>query len=278
MFKNFFFILSLSFFLFISCCSFADVIFEWDFKGGDAQSSDKTDVSIKGNNLRMDFYHNGNKSGNSMIFLGDREELIFLNHTGKSYFVMNKESMNSMAGNINQAMSKMKDALKNAPPEQRAMMERMMKGRLGAMQTPHIEEPVLKKVGFEKIDGYKCTKYETYRGDEMVRLHYVTRWKNIDGGSEISSVMLGMGDFMDEWRKTFANRPKFIGSSMPSEKGIFKQLRKLDGFPVKTVNFFNGAIVGETTFSSVVKTNVDPLLFDPPEGYKKRDMKMPFNR
>ena len=110
-----------------------------------------------------------------LIYHGDREELVFLNHTGKAYFVMNKESMDSMAGNLNQAMSQMKNALKNAPPEQRAMMERMMKGRLGAMQTPHIEEPVLKKTGFEKVNGYKCIKYETYKGDEMVRLHYVTR-------------------------------------------------------------------------------------------------------
>ena len=127
---------------------------------------------------------------------------------------------------------------------------------------------LLKRVEVEVFKGLSCTKYDIYKGSTKVRNHCVTKWSNIDGGDEIYGAMTSMSDFFDNMMKAYSKGP--FGSQIQFEKNVFNQLKKLNGFPIYTVNYENGKIEYESTLKSSKKTSVDSAVFNPPSGYKKQ--------
>ena len=180
----------------------ADVVFEMDQKQISPAATHKTKGMVKGNNFKMDFYENGEKLDGAMIYRGDTKEMIMVNHQDKSYVVLDQATMNELVSVMSDAMSQFEEAMKDATPEERAMMEKMMKGRLPGAGGAEIVEPVIKKVGSGNVNNYPCTKYDVYRGDEKTSQHCVADWSAIDGGDEMKTVMLEMAQFMDELAKS----------------------------------------------------------------------------
>lgn len=150
------------------------------------------------------------------------------------------------------------------------MKERMQ----GGVQGDEGTEPVLKRAGSGEVNGYPCVKYDVYKGDEKVRQHCVTPWGKIPGGDEMRNAMLGMADFMDLMAESFSNKSGFAGGQVQFERNVFEQLRKLDGFPVQTIDYRDGEVVGGSSLRSSKKQNIDPAQFEPPSGYKRQSMNM----
>ena len=138
------------------------------------------------------------------------------------------------------------------------------------MQESNYVEPVLKKVGSDNVNGYACTKYDVYKGVEKARQHCVTKWSNIEGGDEIYDVMLEMSDFINKMTKAYSKGP--FGSQVQFERSLFNQLKKLNGFPVHTIDYDNGSVEYVSSFVSSKKVSVDSAKFNPPTGYKKQTM------
>jgi hypothetical protein len=250
----------------------AGVIFEMDQKYDGPEELNKITGKVEGNKLRMDFYRNGAEQG-SMIYRGDRKEMITIDHQAKTCFVIDKETMDSLAKQMEQAMAQYEEAMKTVPPEHRKMMEEKFKQHMpGDVGGKSNVEPVIKKAGGGKVNGYSCTKYDVYKGAEKVWQHCVTNWGNIEGGGEMQSVMHEMGDFMDQMTKSFAKSSGPLGSSAKFNRSVFNQLHKLDGFPVQALEFENGVVESESTLKSSKETSVDPTDFEPPVGYRKQSM------
>lgn len=250
--------------------AYADVVFEMQQKELNPESVGQIKGKVKDNNLRMDFYENGTKLEGSMVFRGDKNEIIMINHDDKSYIIMDEAAMNSIAKQLEQAMSQMEAAMKDMPPDQREKMQEMMKQKMpGAGGGPYVE-PVLKKAGEGKVNGVSCEKYDVYKGDEKVRQHCVADWNSIEGGQEMMTVMLRMADFMDQMTKSFSKAGSLVGDQVQFEKGVFNQLRQLNGFPVETIEYDDGKEEAESTFQSSQKSNVDAADMEPPAGYTKQ--------
>lgn len=250
----------------------ADVLFEMDHVNKSAEERNKSKAAVQGNKLKMDFYEGGNKLENSMIYRGDKDLMIMVDHGDKSYMIMDKKTMNKLSEKLSSAMAQMEEAMKNVPPEQREMMRKMMKDKMPGMGNTRYVEPVLKKSGSGTVNGYKCTKYDVYKGDRKVRQHCITDWSNIKGGEEISSVMLEMSEFTDDMTKTFANSSGPSGSSMQFERNVFNQLKEMNGFPVRTTEYDNGSVESESVFNSSKTTSVDASVFEAPSGYKRQNI------
>ena len=77
---------------------------------------------VDGRNLKSEPGASGKRSQMTMIYRGDRREMVVLDHGKKSYFVMDQQTMKKMAGQMSQAMRQMQEGLKNVPTEQRAMV------------------------------------------------------------------------------------------------------------------------------------------------------------
>ena len=254
--------------------AYADVVFEMQQKELNPESVGQIKGKVKDNNLRMDFYENGTKLEGSMVFRGDKNEIIMINHDDKSYIIMDEAAMNSIAKQLKQAMGQMEAAMKDMPPDQREKMQEMMKQKMpGAGGGPYVE-PVLKKAGEGKVSGVSCEKYDVYKGDEKVRQHCVANWNSIEGGQEMMTVMLRMADFMDQMTKSFSKAGSLVGDQVQFEKNVFNQLRQLNGFPVETIEYDDGKEEAESTFQSSQKSAVDAADMEPPAGYTKQSTAM----
>lgn len=265
---------ALVFTLSVSFNSFADVVFEMDQKQISPEAMHKTKGMVQGNNFKMDFYENGTELDGSMIYRGNKKEMIMVNHQDKTYVVLDQATMNELAKVMSEAMSQFEAAMKDATPEEREMMEKMMKGKMPGMGGSEYVEPVLKKVGTGKSNGYSCTKYDVFRGEVKISQHCVASWSSVEGGNEMKTVMLEMAQFMDQMAKTFSKSGGIMGQQIQFENNVFNQLRKLNGFPVQTIDFLNGKIESESNFVSSKKVNLDAADLEPPAGYKKQDMGM----
>ena len=263
-------VLTLSF----SFNSFADVVFEMDQKQISPEAMHKTKGMVKGNSFKMDFYENGTQLDGTMIYRGNKKEMIMVNHQDKTYVVLDQATMNELASVMSEAMKQFEAAMKDATPEEREMMEKMMKGRMPGMGDSEYVEPVLKKAGTGKANGYSCTKYDVYRGEVKISQHCVASWSSVEGGDEMKTVMLEMAEFMDQMAKSFSKSKGIMGNQIQFENNVFNQLRKLNGFPVQTIDYENGAVESESNFVSSKKVSVNPNDLEPPAGYKKQDMGM----
>lgn len=256
----------------ITTAGYSDVVFEMSHVYKDQQKNNRTKGFVKGSNIKMDSHDNSDKLENSMIYRGDRDIMIMVDHNDKSYVVMDKQTMEKLSGKLNNAMAQMEEAMKNVPPEQREMMKKMMKDKMPGMSGKNHTEPVLKKSGSGTVNGYSCTKYDIYKGNELIRKHCITSWNNIKGGQEISTVMLEMSQFMDEMTRTFADAAGPFGSSLEFEMNVFNKLKEMNGFPVKSVELDNGKQESESVFKSSQITTVDSAVFDPPSGYNRQNI------
>ena len=80
----------------------------------------------------------------SVIFRGDRQQLVVLDHNRKTYFVLDDQVINRVSSQLGNMMAQMEARIANLPPDQREMARRMMQQRLGSTgtsttqdQTPH---------------------------------------------------------------------------------------------------------------------------------------------
>ena len=265
-------VLALSVFaIFYAYGSYAAVLFVMEQKEVSPESVGQIKGKVKGNNLRMDFYENGTDLEGSMIFHGDKNEVVMINHDDKTYIVMDEAAMNSLAAQLAQAMSQMEEAMKDMPPDQREKVKEMMKQRMqGADGGPYVE-PVLKKAGEAKVNGIPCTKYDVFKGDNKVRQHCVASWNSIEGGEEMMTVMLRMADFMDQMAKSFSKGGSFVGEQVQFERNVFNQLRQLNGFPVETIEYEEGKVEAESNFKSSAKGDVSASDMEPPTGYAQQN-------
>lgn len=213
----------------------------------------------------------GQSRAATMIFRGDKELAWSVNHEQKEYIEMTKESMDELGQTMNSAMAQMKEQMANMPPEQRAMMEKMLQGQLGGAQgAPPAESRAVtyKKTGEKKtVSGYPCVKYDVLRGKEKVREMWVAPWNGLKDLKETSAAFEAMGKFFQKILESFKDNPFYKSMDNP-----YSGTSELQGFPVVSTEIDNGVPTHEMTLKRIVKTTVSENLFTVPAGYKKNSM------
>ncbi len=247
----------------------AGVVFEVETKDYDRDQSSMSSVSIEDEKLHMEIADHNKGNDGDIIFRGDRQEMVVVDHSEKTYLVMDKETIDSIAGQVNSAMSQMEEALKNVPKEQREMVERMMKDKMPANISPQLpKEEVVKKGDKKKINGYPCVRYDVLQDGNKVRELWVTDWKNVEGGDDAAAVFTKMAEFFEGMMKAVGQ----MGAQQVG-KNMFAQMNELNGFPVVTKNFNdNGDLESESTLRSSKRRAIDPASFEPPAGYKRQSI------
>ena len=253
-----------------SATTFAGVVYEievTDHTSSPAAASESR-ISVEGNRLKMDVISGGNDVDGKMIYRGDRNEMVVVNDNDQSYFVLDEAQMKAMAAQINQAMSAMEQALAAVPESQRAKMEQMMKSRMPAQMEPR-EPAELKKTGeSDTINGYPCAKYQVWRAGSLEREMWVTPWKNIEGGADTVQAFEAMSSFFKEMLDSLPQ----VGERSFADSA-FEHLKEIGGMPVVTREFADdGSLETEATLKSANQQALDPGEFEPPKGYKRKDM------
>jgi hypothetical protein len=256
--------------LLLTAPAVAGVVFEIEVTTHDQSPplSESLKTSIEGRLLKMGVPAGGENDHVEMVYRGDRREMVWIDHDRKSYYVIDEETMNALAAQVNEAMAMMEQALANVPESQRSMVEEMMKKKMPQARAAERPKSELRNTGDRaEHAGYPCVRYEVLRGGRVVRELWVTDWSNVEGGAEAAELFLEMSDF---FKQMLDNLPKFADQGGDE---TLEHMQELNGFPVVTREFDeNGSLKIESSLQSANRQTLDPSTFEPPAGYKRQDM------
>jgi hypothetical protein len=263
----------------------AGVVFklETTYQSGSESQVEESQLFVLSPNLKMGIMTGSASSKgeipDEMIFRGDRKQMIVVQHSEKTYLVIDPETMEKISSQMPKADAEMQQAMKDMQkqmaelsPEQRKMMEKMLKDKMppGAAVGSERPRPEFRKTHEEKtIDGYPCVRYDVYLGKDKTQELWVTDWKNIKGSKELMSVFKDMSDFYAQMMKSL---DKMAGGLLSPERNPMEDLASIDGFPVVTRNYADGKLESETVLKSVAERDLDPADFEAPKGYKLQTM------
>jgi hypothetical protein len=207
---------------------------------------------------------------NSMIFLREGRVLYAVDHGRKTYFKIDERAIGGMADTMDRMMAQMQERMKNAPPQQRAAMQKALQSRMAAMGGPSRERPKPELIAHDarkEINGYSCEMYDVVREGVKERELCITEWDNIAGGPEARAAMQDMAKFLEAMTNAMRRTAPAATGGNP-----LLDLEQLPGFPVSATQFINGKITSEQVLKSAKEQSFDAKTFSPPAGYAARRM------
>lgn len=222
-------------------------------------------VAIEGSAMRMDAGSRSSEDAGSLVFKSDVNEMTAIDHSRKAFFVLDDAALQGIAGQMNDAMQQMQEALAQLPPDQRAMAQKMMQQRMGSMNQAIKPQTVSKTGATDSVNGFDCEMYDVSEDGLKTRDMCVTPWSNIEGGAQFAQSMVKMAGFFEDMREMFS---KSGMDMMGSRSDVFTHMREINGFPVRARSYDSGGkLLEETTLVSSETQSVDPAVFLPPAGY-----------
>jgi len=186
-------------------------------------------------------------AGNSVLFLtdGGRNRMVMLDKSRNEYTEIDQQTMNQLGQQMQGAMAQMEAAMKNMPPEQRAMMEKMMKGKIsGAAQAAPVAATVYTAKGSATVNGFACTKYDGERSGAKVSEVCAAPASAVKIDASDFQLFDKMREFTSGLQQAMKSLP--IASNAPrfAERGF-------EGFPVQQIEFSNGQPVQRMDLKSL---------------------------
>ncbi len=194
----------------------------------------------------------------TVVFDGTKQVLYMINTPRKSYSELTKAEAEQMGQQLSGAMAQMQEALKNLPPEQRAQMEAMMKGRGLPAGVGAPVKPQYKKGGTQKVGKWTCDVYETSLNNQRT--------------GEICTVSPQALGFTAADFEVSRQLAEFVRSILPGSADAIFQIGSNDagfsGVPVRSVS----TVLGRETITEITdvsRQEVADALFVVPAGFTK---------
>jgi Domain of unknown function (DUF4412) len=206
---------------------------------------------------------NTGRSGSMII---KNSTIYIINDQQKSYREMDKAQMQQMAGQASAAMAQMQERMKNMSPEQRAMMEKMMGGKVpGGMGTPGTADTwESKDTGkSDTVEGRKCRLWTLSRNGKLFEELCVVPFSSLPGKEDFEKTFKELAEAFSEMTK-----------GMPNADEAVKARTAINGYPVRTRPYdASGKLRGtENVLTKWAEESIDAATFDVPKGYKKQAM------
>ncbi len=205
-------------------------------------------ILLDANRLRLD-----SDDGKSVMFLtdGGRNRMVLLEKDKNQYQEIDEATMKQLAQQMSAAMEQMQAAMKNMPPEQREMMEKMMKGKMPqAAAAAAAPKTVYTAKGSGSVNGFSCNKYEgdlsgVKESEVCAALPAQIKLTPAD-----LAIFEKMKQFSSTLLTTLANSPVKI--NVPSGYGFDQGY---EGFPIQKTDFENGQATRRSELKSITRTN-----------------------
>ncbi len=245
----------------------AGVVMEMITTDGSGRQVEASKIYAQSEMVRIDMV--GGSSGEQMSIIFRGNEMLMLNHKDKTYFVMDEATLEEMSSQMSTAMQQMEQQLAQMPPAQRAMVEKMMKGKMQDMMPKQSAPPPLQvEVGESSTwKSYPCVNYSIYSGGEKTEEICAASLDSIEGSEEMMGAFRKMAGFV---KKMTESLPGPFGDGMAQNP--MNMMDQIDGFPVHTVQFERGAVSQEISLESVNEQTLDESMFAAPADYKKQDL------
>lgn len=190
----------------------------------------------------------GNRS--SVLFLtdGGRERMVMVDPARNEYREMDRQSMEQFSQQLQGAMAQMQSQMQNLPPEQRARIEQMMKGRMGQAAAAPVRTTYTAR-GSGSVNGFACTKYEGMRGAEKVAEVCAAKPADVHFAPADFQVFEKMREFGGSLMNGLANSPlannRLADLAQPG----------YDGFPIQQTTYSGGQAATKMELKSLDRAN-----------------------
>jgi len=247
---------------------FAGGVMEMSTKkqGGAATLSER--IYAQGGKLRFD--HLDAKGGPQTTTLFQNNEMIVINHADKKFSLINEATLAELSAQMKkagEAMKQLEQQMANMPPEQRAMMEKMMKGKMPGMPGMG-SKPLAIRVeatGPGMWESYSCKNYTVYVGEEKTQEVCAVPPSEVKGADEFIEAARNMAKFFEKFKDALQT-PAFANLA----KSPVEVVGQVEGYPVHTNEFVNGVLQGERFLSSAKEESLSDDTFSLPQGYKEQ--------
>jgi len=222
-------------------------------------------VQIEPERMRAETAGIGGRGGmnagpQAIIFDGAKQTLWIVNDANKSYSEMTKADADRLGGQMSAAMAQMQEQMKNLPPEQRAQVEAMMRGRgMPGGAGASAPKTTYKKVGTDTVGKWSCDKYEGYQDEKKVAELCTVDPKALGFTAADFQVTKQLAEFFSRIVPQGADRIFAIGS--PEQQGY-------SGVPVRHVTI-NGDQRTTSELVDVKRESFPASTFEVPAGYTK---------
>jgi hypothetical protein len=203
-------------------------------------------ILLDTNRLRVD-----SEDGKSVMFLtdGGRNRMVMLDKNKNQYQEIDEETMKQMGQQMSAAMAQMQEAMKNMPPEQRKMMEQMMKGKMPQAAAP-APKTVYTAKGSGSVNGFSCTKYEGDLSGVKESEVCAALPAQIQLAPGDLQIFEKMRQFSSSLISALANSP--VSIKVPTAYGLDSGY---EGFPIQRVDFENGQATKRSELKSITRMN-----------------------
>jgi hypothetical protein len=213
-------------------------------------------IQIDQNHMRAE---TGGQRQQTVIFDNAKQVLWMVNNDAKTYTEMTKADVDRLSGQMSAMMATMQEQMKNLPPEQRARIEEMMKGR-GMGGGAAASKTEYKKVGTDKAGKWNCDKYEgTRNGQKVIELCTVEP-AALGFTMADFAVARELGDFFKGLAPQNADRLFSVGTEGQGFSGV----------PVRRVTFSNGQPEMVHEIVDVTRQTFPASTFEVPAGFQKQ--------
>lgn len=217
-----------------------------------------------GGRMRSERAHD-DEDGNLTIF--KNRAMYTIDTSSKTYRVIDKATVDKMGAQFAEAKKKMAAQMASMPPEQRAMMEKMM-GQMGGGAPGAAAAPTrtrtLKNTGrTETVAGIKCSVWEAAVNGQKEEELCAAEPGSIPGGDEAMKTFREIGAMLKGFTESFGARGK--KSTAP-----WNDLETINGVPILTRDFEHGKATSETRLMVARKESVPDSAFEVPAGYTEK--------
>lgn len=239
----------------------AGVVIEMEVKDPGSKSSATDTIYAEGKMLRMD-PHGSQRGDRSSILFRD-ETMWLIDHDKKRCQTIDKQGMEQMSAQLGGAMKQLEAQMAQIPPEQRAMMEKMMKGKMPGGMGADARPRRVVAGGAETVGAYSCNVHTLYSGDEKVWEVCAAKESAVAEFAEAMGAFRALSDFTEDLRESLTQGPLASMIQTP-----FSEMKQIDGLPVRVRNFAGGKLQSESTLKTVARRDIEKTLFAAPESYK----------
>ena len=204
----------------------------------------------------------------STLFDFDRDQMIVLDHNKQTFTVIDPEAFVKAVEEYTKKAEEMRQKhIESLPPEQREMVEKMIKERelaSGKDTTGKIVISIKNSEVSEEISGYNASKYEVFHNDKLNEELWLTNDLDIQNELDLEK----MSSLMTEFKKV----NKRLGDDTVVNEEAFISLFANGGFPLKTVDHSFGETVFIEEVVDIKKQDIPKDNFKLPSGYKERSV------
>lgn len=196
------------------------------------------------------------------LFDQDKQVVWVIDRIAGTYYEMTPASVQEMQERLDQAKKEMEAQLAQMPPEQRQLVEQMMKQQFGGDVAVTVQE----RNRGEKVREFVCTRYEVLSGGARSAEVWVAPLEQLQLGAQEFEIFLALGRFFAPLGSSAPITQ--LGGRLAWEQGG----DQMEGFPVRSLTYDEERVVAEERVVRAERRSLEATLFELPSGLRKTEL------